>query len=85
MDRELLKIIKFSEIIQWDVKQFYFTKISSKFKVDRLGNHIIHQTKKYQLSNEPDKNFNILGASNIPSLFDTPKILKFVSVIKWTW
>ncbi len=71
MDKQLLKTIRFEEILQWDVKQFYITKISSKFRIDKLGNHIIHETKKYQLSNEPDKDFNILGVSNKEGMYDT--------------
>lgn len=70
MDKQLLKTIRFEEILQWDVKQFYITKISSKFRIDKLGNHIIHETKKYQLSNEPDKDFNILGVSNKEGMYD---------------
>lgn len=70
MDKQLLKTIRFEEILQWDVKQFYITKVSSKFRIDKLGNHIIHETKKYQLSNEPDKDFNILGVSNKEGMYD---------------
>lgn len=70
MDKELLKLIRFTDIVQWDVKQFYFTKIKSRFKIDKLGNHIIHETKKYQLSDEPNKDFNILGVSNKEGMFD---------------
>lgn len=70
MDKQLLKTIRFEEILQWDVKQFYMTKVSSKFRIDKLGNHIIHEKKKYQLSNEPDKDFDILGVSNKEGMFD---------------
>lgn len=60
----LLSTVPFSSFSQWDVKQFFFTKILSKYPLEELGKHLIHQTKKVQLSDEPSKEFTILGVSN---------------------
>ena len=66
----LLSTVLFSSFTQWDVKQFFFEKILSKYPVEELGKHLIHQTKKVQLSDEPDKEFTILGISNKIGMFD---------------
>lgn len=66
----LLSTVLFSSFTQWDVKQFFFEKILSKYPVEELGKHLIHQTKKVQLSDEPDKEFTILGVSNKIGMFD---------------
>ncbi len=52
------------------MKQFFFAKILSKYPVEELGKHLIHQTKKIQLSDEPTKEFTILGVSNKIGMFD---------------
>lgn len=49
----LLSTVPFSSFSQWDVKQFFFAKILSKYPVEELGKHLIHQTEKIQLSDEP--------------------------------
>lgn len=74
MNNDLLKTIKFSDLLQWDVKQFYFTKIKSKFKIEKLGLHLIHETKKYVLNNEPEKKFILLGVSNKNGMFDADEL-----------
>ncbi|WP_085875497.1 restriction endonuclease subunit S [Peptoniphilus vaginalis] len=66
----LLSTVLFSSFTQWDVKQFFFEKILSKYPVEELGKHLVHQTKKVQLSDEPDKEFTILGVSNKIGMFD---------------
>lgn len=66
----LLSTVPFSSFSQWDVKQFFFTKILSKYPLEELGKHLIHQTKKVQLSDEPSKEFTILGVSNKIGMFD---------------
>lgn len=66
----LLSTVLFSDIQQWDVKQFFFSQISSKYMVEELGKHIVHQTEKVQLSDYPDKEFTILGVSNKVGMFD---------------
>jgi len=66
----LLSTVLFSTIQQWDVKQFFLTQIKSKYVVEELGKHIIHQTEKNQLSDYPDKDFVILGVSNKFGMFD---------------
>lgn len=66
----LLSTVLFSDIQQWDVKQFFFSQISSKYMVEELGKHIVHQTEKVRLSDYPDKEFTILGVSNKVGMFD---------------
>ena len=67
---KLLSTASFSSIQQWDVKQFFLVNVNSQYKVERLGNHIIHQTQKIQLSDYPDDEFVILGVSNKIGMFD---------------
>lgn len=43
----LLSTVLFSTIQQWDVKQFFLTKIKSRYVVEELGKHLIHQTEKF--------------------------------------
>ena len=70
VDNSLLKIIQFSETKQWDVKYFYSVTISSKYHISTLGEHIIRINKKTKLSNDPEKEFKILGISNEVGMFD---------------
>lgn len=70
MNNLLLTTIPFSKVFQWDVKQFFFKKVVSKYPTDRLGNHLTHQTEKVQLSDSPDTEFKILGVSNKIGMFD---------------
>lgn len=86
----LLSTVPFSSLSQWDVKQFYFAKILSKYPVEELGKHLIHQTEKVQLSDEPDKEFTILGVSNKTGMFDASvekgcKIKQKYHVVKNNW
>ena len=66
----LLSQVKFSEISQWGVKQFLFSKINSKYPIEELGKHLIHQTGKISPSEYPDDDFAILGVSNKIGMFD---------------
>lgn len=70
MNNLLLVTMPFSQISQWDVKQFFSQKVVSKYPIDRLGNHLVHQTEKVQLSDSPDTEFTILGVSNKIGMFD---------------
>lgn len=66
----LLSQVKFSDTSQWDVKQFFFSKINSKYPIEELGKHLIHQTGKITPSEYPDDDFAILGVSNKIGMFD---------------
>ncbi len=66
----LFSTFPFSSFSHWDVKQFFFTKILSKYPLEELGRHLIHQTEKVQLSDEPSEEFTILGVSNKIGMFD---------------
>ena len=86
----LLSTVPFSSFSQWDVKQFFFAKILSKYPVEELGKHLIHQTEKIQLSDEPTKEFTILGVSNKIGMFDSStekgsKIKQKYHVVKDNW
>ncbi|MCR5487420.1 MAG: restriction endonuclease subunit S [Lachnospiraceae bacterium] len=67
---KLLSTVAFSDIQQWDVKQFFLVCVKSNYKVEKLGKHLIHQTTKIQLSDYPDDEFVILGVSNKIGMFD---------------
>lgn len=66
----LLSFAKFSNMSQWDVKQFFFAKVVSKYSVEKLGEHLVHQTEKILPSDYPDDDFAILGVSNKIGMFD---------------
>ncbi len=71
----LLKTASFGTFSNWDVKQFFLIKVSSAYSVEKLGNHIIHQTEKVQLSDFPGTLFGILGVSNKIGMFDADTAL----------
>ena len=86
----LLSTIPFSTIHQWDVKQFYSIKINSKYRVEKLGKHLIHQTAKIQLFDSPNDTFVILGVSNKVGMFDVSeekgnKIKQKYHIVKDGW
>ena len=66
----LLSTVLFSDIQQWDVKQFFLRKVHSTYKIEELGKHLIHHTEKVQPSDFPDDDFVILGVSNKIGMFD---------------
>lgn len=66
----LLSTVHFSQMGQWDVKQFFLDIIRSSYAVEELGKHIVHETKKIQLSDWPEDEFVILGVSNKIGMFD---------------
>lgn len=66
----LLSTVLFSDIQQWDVKQFFLRKIHSTYKIEELGKHLIHHTEKVQPSDFPEDDFVILGVSNKIGMFD---------------
>ncbi|MBQ6517820.1 MAG: restriction endonuclease subunit S [Anaerolineaceae bacterium] len=68
--KSLLTTVLFSSMQQWDVKRFFLSQIKSKFAVEELGKHLIHQTEKINLSDYPDKDFIILGVSTKIGMFD---------------
>lgn len=66
----LLSQVKFSNMTQWDVKQFFFSKLNSNYPIVELGKHLIHHTEKICPSDYPDDDFAILGVSNKIGMFD---------------
>ena len=86
----LLITTHFSSIYQWDVKQFFFAKIKSKYPIQKLGKHIVHQTTKVQLSDSPNEEFTILGVSNKIGMFDAnveigKRIKQKYHIVKDNW
>lgn len=74
MCSDLLSTASFQKFFTWDVKQFFVKKVISKYHVEKLGKHIIHQTEKVKLSDYPDTEFGILGVSNKIGMFDADKL-----------
>lgn len=86
----LLLTAPYSNFANWDVKQFFFQKLVSRYSIEKLDKHLIHQTKKVQLSDSPDKIFGILGVSNKTGMFDADTVMgKNISqkyhVVKNNW
>jgi len=69
-NEKLLSTVPYSDFSQWDVKQFFLRHIASKYPVEELGKHLIKQTAKVQLSDDPTKEYVILGVSNKLGMFD---------------
>ena len=89
-NKSLLTFIPYSSFSQWDVKHFFLAKISSSFSIEKLGEHLIHQTYKVQLSDYPDVEFGILGVSNKVGMFDADivkgkKITQKYHLVKDGW
>lgn len=86
----LLSTVLFSEVRQWDVKQFFLKKIRSSYSVEELGKHLVHQTEKVQLADWPEEEFVILGVSNKIGMFDActevgKKVRQKYHVVKDGW
>ena len=50
MCSNLLSTAPYEKFFTWDVKQFFVKKVLSKYPVEKLGKHIVHQTGKVKLS-----------------------------------
>lgn len=74
MSNSLLKTASYEDFFTWDVKQFLVKKLLSKYPIEKLGKHIVHQTDKVKLSDYPDTEFGILGVSNKIGMFDADKL-----------
>ena len=66
---ETLSAVKFSELLQWDIKRLVQTSFSSQMPIVPLGNYIIEQSQKYDISN-PQQDYGILGVNNKIGIFD---------------
>ena len=67
--KKYLNLVPFSKFEIWDVKHYFRTEITSKYKVEKLENHIINETRKIKLE-EDNKKYGILGISNETGMFD---------------
>lgn len=70
VSNNLLKTVRFVDTVQWNVKHFFMTKITSKYPLDAIGKHTVHITEKTKLFEEPEKEYKILGISNNVGMFD---------------
>lgn len=70
VNSNLLKMVRFVDTHQWNVKYFLGTAISSKYSLEEIGKHTIHITEKSKLFENPEKEYAILGISNEIGMFD---------------
>jgi len=75
MSSSLLSAVSYTLFDTWDVKQFFKKTFTSKYPVEKLGKHLVHQTTKVQLSDYADKEFTILGVSNKIGMFDSETVI----------
>lgn len=64
-----LRFIRFMNISQWDLKRYLNKSFNSKFNIVELGNHIVEESRKYDIS-DPTKQYGILGVNNQTGIFD---------------
>lgn len=57
-------------ISQWDLKRYLNKSFNSKFDIVELGNHIVEESRKYDIS-DPTKQYGILGVNNQTGIFDS--------------
>lgn len=65
-----LLTIPYADFGLWDYKRYANSKMSSQFKFEYLGKHIINQNKKEILSDRPKEKYGILGVNNKTGMFD---------------
>ena len=67
---KFLKLIPFHKFSLWDVKRYTIDQIQSDFALVPLSRLIQEENQKYKIYEEPEKEFKILGVSNVDGLFD---------------
>jgi type I restriction enzyme, S subunit len=67
---EFLKLIPYHKFLLWDVKRYTRGQIKSDFDLVPLYKLIKEENQKFKIFEEPDKEFKILGVSNVEGLFD---------------
>lgn len=70
MENKFIFTIPYKDLHLWDVKRYSKNVTNSKYVMEYLGKHIIHQTNKLDLSKNPNDKFNILGISNEIGMYD---------------
>ena len=66
---KFLKLIHFKALLQWDLKRHFNNRLTSKYDIVSLENHILEQAQKYSIDN-PDVQYGILGVNNQNGIFD---------------
>lgn len=64
-----LKFVRFKDCVQWDLKRYFNQTIHSKFKISNLGDQIVEEKEKFDIS-DPKINYRILGVNNQTGIFD---------------
>lgn len=67
---KFLRFVAFQELASWAAKNYFSEGMNSKYEIEKIGMHTIHQTKKHKLFNYHDTSFKILGISNEIGMFD---------------
>lgn len=65
-----LKFVPYINFDLWDTKRYTSKSITSTFDIVSLGSCIKEENKKYQLFDEPEVSFGILGVNNKDGIFD---------------
>lgn len=67
-----LKFVRYQDVLLWDIKRYFATRVLSSFPVVRLGDYINEESAKYSIS-DPTKTYGILGVNNQTGIFDAYK------------
>ena len=67
---KFLRFVEYKDFSTWAVKSYLADEIASQYPVEKMGSHIVNQTKKVKLFEEPSMLFGILGISNEIGMFD---------------
>lgn len=70
VDYKYLNFIALTNFDLWDVKRYTSRGITSVFPIVDLGSCIQEENKKHKLSEQPEKEFGILGVNNKEGIFD---------------
>lgn len=69
-NKTFLNYILFQDFDLWDTKRYTSKVLVSKYKMVRLGDHIVEQNKKYKLNENEELEYGILGVNNQTGIFD---------------
>lgn len=64
-----LHLIRYSNLLLWDIKRHFMTEIASSYPIVRLGDYIAEESAKYNISDKT-KTYGILGVNNHSGIFD---------------
>lgn len=67
---KFLSLVEYKNFSRWAVKNYLGKEIKSIYRLEEIGKHTKHQTKKMKLFDYPNQIFGILGISNEIGMFD---------------